>query len=469
MDRLGTFALLLALVLALYGVVASVMGARKGRPLLVESARTTAYSLLGVVGAANGAMLAAILANDFSIKYVAENSSRATPTFFKVLSLWSADEGSLLLWNLILAGFIAAVAFRFRRHRPETLPWAMAVMYGVSAFYLLLVLGPTSPFQRLSVTLADGRGPLPLLQNHPLMAAHPPFLYLGFIGFTVPFAFAMAALITGRLSDAWIRLTRRRTLAAWIFLTVRLVLRALRSYGVLGWGGYWAWDPVENVALLPWLMATAFLHSVVIQERRGMLKVWNLSLVVGAFALTTFGTFLTRGSILSSVHAFAQSAVGPMYLGFLVVVLVAGFGLIAVQSWRLGSEGRYDAALSREAAFLGNTLILRAVTFVVLRGTIFPLVVEALTNRQSTVGGPYFVQTTVPLFLLLLFLMGVGPLLPWRRASAEQVRRKVTGPAAVGAATAAALAVAGMRNLGAVGAFALASFVLAANASELWR
>src|SRR2546425_12771067 len=406
MDRLGTFALMLALALAVYGLVASVAGVRQGRPLLVESARTTAFSLLGVVAAANGAMLAAILTNDFSIRYVAENSSRATPTFFKVLSLWSADEGSLLLWNLILAGFIAAVAVRFRRHRPETLPWAMAVMYGVSAFYLLLVLGPTSPFERLSVRLSDGRGPLPLLQNHPLMAAHPPFLYLGFIGFTVPFAFAMAALVSGRLSDAWIRLTRRWTLAAWIFLTVGLILGALWSYGVLGWGGYWAWDPVENVALLPWLLATAFLHSAVIQERRGMLKVWNLSLIVGTFALTTFGTFLTRGSILLSVHAFAQSAVGPMYLGFLVAALVGGFGLIAARAWRLRSEGRFDSSLSREAAFLGNNLILLAVTFVVLLGTIFPLVVEALTNRQSTVGGPYFVQTTVPLFLLLLFLMG---------------------------------------------------------------
>src|SRR5437870_12290171 len=351
MDRLGTFALVLALGLAVYGLVASIVGVRRDRPVLVESGRTSACSLRAVVAAANGAMLAAILSNDFRIKYVAKNSSRATPTFFKVLSLWSADEGSLLLWNLILAGFIAAVAFRFRRHLPETLPWAMAVMYGVSAFYLLLVYGPTSPFQRLSMSLADGRGPLPLLQNHPLMAAHPPFLYLGFIGFTVPFAFAIAALVTGTLSDRWIRITRRWTLAAWIFLSVGLVLGALWSYGVLGWGGYWAWDPVENVALLPWLMATAFLHSVVIQERRGMLKVWYLSLVVGTFALTTFGTFLTRGSILSSVHAFAQSAVGPMYLGFLVVVLVAGFGLIAVQSWRLRSEGRYDAALSREAAF----------------------------------------------------------------------------------------------------------------------
>jgi cytochrome c-type biogenesis protein CcmF len=462
-------ALLLGLILAVYGLVSSAIGARRGHVLLVESGRTTAYSLLAVVVAANGAMLAAILANDFSLNYVAENSSRSTPVFFKVLSLWSADEGSLLLWNLILAAYIALVAFRFRRRRPETFPWAMAVMYAVSAFYLLLVLGPTSPFERLSAALPDGRGPLPLLQNHPLMAVHPPFLYLGFIGFTVPFAFAMAALITGRLSDAWIRLTRRWTLAAWIFLTVGLILGALWSYGVLGWGGYWAWDPVENVALLPWLAATAFLHSVVIQERRGMLKVWNLSLIVGAFALTTFGTFLTRGSILSSVHAFAQSLVGPMYLGFLVLVLVGGFGLIATRSWRLRSEGRFDSALSREAAFLGNNLVLLALTFIVLLGTIFPLVVEALTNRQSTVGGPYFVQTTVPLFLLLLFLMGIGPLLPWRRASSEQLRNRVTLPAAAGAAVVVGLALAGVRNLAAVAAFGMAAFVAVANGTELVR
>jgi cytochrome c-type biogenesis protein CcmF len=468
-DRLGTFALMLGLLLAVYGLAASVIGARRDRPLLIESARTTAFSLLAVVAAANGAMLAAILSNDFSLRYVAENSSRATPTFFKVLSLWSADEGSLLLWNLVLAGYIAAVAFRFRRRKPETFPWAMAVMYAVSAFYLVLVLGPTRPFAALASTPLDGRGPLPLLQNHPLMAAHPPLLYLGFIGLTVPFAFAMGALITGTLSDRWIRITRRWTLAAWIFLTVGLLLGALWSYGVLGWGGYWAWDPVENVALLPWLMATAFLHSVMIQERRGMLKVWNLSLVVGAFALTTFGTFLTRGSILSSVHAFAQSLVGPLYLAFLVVILIAGFGGIAVQAWRLRSEGRFDSALSREAAFLGNNVLLLALTFVVLLGTIFPLVVEALTNRQSTVGGPYFKQTTVPLFLLLLFLMGVGPVLPWRAATPAQARRRITVPAAAGAATIVLLAVFGMRNLAAVAGFGMAAFVLVANGGEISR
>ncbi len=469
MDRLGTFALILGLGLALYGLAASAIGTRRGRPILVESARTSAYSLLAVVAAANGAMLAAILANDFSLRYVALNSSRATPTFFKVLSLWSADEGSLLLWNLILAGYIAAVAFRFRRRKPETFPWAMAVMYGVQAFYLVLVLGPTRPFATLSSPVSDGRGPLPLLQNHPLMAVHPPFLYLGFIGFTVPFAFAIAALLTGTLSDRWIRITRRWTLAAWIFLSVGLVLGALWSYGVLGWGGYWAWDPVENVALLPWLMATAFLHSVMIQERRGMLKVWNLSMIVGAFALTTFGTFLTRGSILSSVHAFAQSTVGPMYLSFLALVLVGGFGLIATQAWKLRSGGRLDSALSREAAFVGNNLAFLAITFIVLLGTIFPLVVEALTNRQVSVGGPYFKETTIPFFLLLLFLMGVGPLLPWRRASREQVRRKVTLPAVVGAAVMVALAAVGTRDLAALAAYGLAAFVLTANLGELAR
>jgi cytochrome c-type biogenesis protein CcmF len=469
-DLLGTFCLGLGLAVSVYGLGASVVGVRTGRTVLVESARTSAYSLLAAVAAANGAMLAAILSNDFSIRYVAENSSRATPTFFKVLALWSADEGSLLLWNLVLAGYLAAVAFRFRRGaRPTTLPWAMGVMYAISTFYLILVLGPTQPFASLVTAVSDGRGPLPLLQNHPLMAVHPPFLYLGFIGFTVPFAFAIGALITGSLSDRWIRLTRRWTLAAWIFLTLGLFLGALWSYGVLGWGGYWAWDPVENVALLPWLMATAFLHSVIIQERRGMLKVWNLSLIVGTFALTTFGTFLTRGSILSSVHAFAQTLVGPLYLAFLVVVLAGGFGLIAARSWRLRSEGRFDAALSRESTFLANNVVLLALSFVVLLGTIFPLVVEAVTSRQSSVGGPYFDQTTVPLFLLLLFLMGVGPLLPWRRGTGEQFRRRAAVPATLAAGTMALAAVLGVRSPAAVLGFGLAMFVAAANVEEIVR
>jgi cytochrome c-type biogenesis protein CcmF len=462
-DRLGTFALLVSLALAVYGLVASVVGARRGRPLLIESARTTAFSLFAIVAAANAAMLAAILSNDFAVSYVAQNSSRETPTFFKILALWSNDEGSLLLWNLILAGFIAAVAFRFRKGRPAMVPWALAVLYGVQVFYLVLVMGPTRPFARLSVAPPDGQGPLPLLQNHPLMAIHPPMLYLGFIGTTVPFAFAIASLLAGTSSDAWVRITRRWALAAWIFLTVGLFLGGLWSYGVLGWGGYWAWDPVENVALLPWLVTTAFLHSVMLQERRGMLRVWNVSLCVGAFALATFGTFLTRGSILASVHAFAKSAVGPMYLGFLLLVLAGGFGLIAWRSWRLASEGRFDAVLSREAAFLGNNLLLLVITLIVLTGTIYPLFVEALTNQQVTVGGPYFDRTVTPVFLLLLFLVGVGPLLPWRRGSAERLRRRAAMPAIVGAVVVVALAVAGIRHVVALLAYGLAAFVIASN------
>jgi cytochrome c-type biogenesis protein CcmF len=466
---IGTFALGLALAVALYGCVASFVAARSRNAVLVESTRTCALSLLALVVAANGAMLAGILSNDFTLKYVAENSSRATPTFFKVLSLWSADEGSLLLWNLILAGYIAAVAIRFRKRRPETLPWALGTMFGVSVFYLILVLGPTTPFGTLSRAPADGTGPLPLLQNHPLMAIHPPMLYLGFIGMTVPFAFAIAALLTGRLSDHWIRVTRRWTLFAWICLTAGLVLGALWSYAVLGWGGYWAWDPVENVALLPWLVATAFLHSVMVEERRGMLKVWNLSLVVGTFALTVFGTFLTRGSILASVHTFAQSAVGPLYLGFLVLVLTAGFGLIALRSRLLLSETVLDSGASREAVFLGNNVLLAVLAFTVLIGTIFPLLDQALTGARVSVGGPYFNRTAIPVALLVVFLMGIGPLLPWRAGSTRQLLRRLRVPAWAGAGTVAVLAFAGVSHVAALLTFGLAAFAGSATVGEMVR
>jgi cytochrome c-type biogenesis protein CcmF len=413
-------------------------------------------------------MLAALLANDFSLRYVASNSSRATPTFFKMLALWSADEGSLLLWNLVLGGYLAAVAFRFRRRRPETFPWALAVMFGISAFYLILVLGPTTPFATLASAPPDGRGPLPLLQNHPLMAAHPPFLYLGFIGFTVPFAFAIAALITGRVSDAWMRITRRWTISAWIFLTIGLVLGALWSYSVLGWGGYWAWDPVENVALLPWLMGTAFLHSVMVQERRGMLKVWNLSLIVGTFALTVLGTFLTRGSILASVHAFAESIVGPLYLAFLTLVLLGGFGLIAWRRESLRAEATFDTPLSRESVFLGNNVLLLVLTFTVLVGTIYPLLAEAVTGGKVSVGSPFFNRNTAPVALLLLFLMGIGPLLPWRAASPSAVLRRLQVPMWAAAVTAALLALTGA-GVVAVIVFGLAAFVAAATVAEMVR
>jgi cytochrome c-type biogenesis protein CcmF len=464
----GTVALAIALGLAVYGVVASIGGIRTRNPAMVESARTTAYSVLALAAVANAAMLVALLADDFSLRYVAENSSRDTPTFFKVLSLWSADEGSLLLWNLVLAGFLAAVAFTFRRRRPETFPWAMGAMYVVSAFYLVLVLGPTTPFATIDPAPLDGRGPLPLLQNHPLMAAHPPFLYLGFIGFTVPFAFAIAALVTGRLGDDWMRTTRRWTLVTWVFLSIGLLLGSLWSYGVLGWGGYWAWDPVENVALLPWLTATAFLHSVIVQERRGMLKVWNLTLVVATFALTVLATFLTRGSILASVHTFAQSIVGPMYLAFLALVLIVGFGLIAWRREALRPESAVDTPLSREAVFLGNNILLVVMTLIVLVGTIYPLLAEALTGDRVSVGAPYFNRNTAPVALLLLFLMGIGPLLPWRAASATSLVRRLQGPAWAAAAVAVLVALGG-GGATAIAVFSLAAFAVAAAVAEMAR
>ncbi|HSR21923.1 MAG TPA: cytochrome c-type biogenesis CcmF C-terminal domain-containing protein, partial [Candidatus Eisenbacteria bacterium] len=405
----------------------------------------------------------------FSIRYVAHNSSRETPLFFKVLSLWSAHEGSLLLWNLVLAGYTAAVAFRFRASRPETLPWALAVLYAISLFYLLLVLGPSRPFATIDPVPADGRGPLPLLQNHWLMAIHPPFLYLGYIGFSVPFAFAVASLLTGTTSDWWVRVTRRWTMVAWGFLTVGLTLGALWSYAVLGWGGYWAWDPVENVALLPWLTSTAFLHTSMIQERRGMLRLLNPALAVSTFALTTFGTFLTRSGVVASVHTFSQSLVGPAYLAFLLLVLAVGFGLIALRANQLRSAGWFDAALARESALLGNAWILLTLASMVLLGTLFPVLVEVAANRQVTVGAPYFDQAGTLPFLVLLALMGAGPLLAWRRTSWRQLRGRLTVPAIAGSLVAVTAVALGVRSWGSGAAFGLAAFVLVANAGELGR
>jgi cytochrome c-type biogenesis protein CcmF len=466
-NVLGTSGLLLGLLLACAGAVVSVTGARTGRPALVAAARRMAFGLLALMVAVNATMLAALLGDDFGLRYVAANSSRETPVFFKVLSLWAADDGSLLFWNLILAGYLTAVALRFRRRHPPTFPYALGVLFAVHAFYLVLVNGPARPFGTLAQPPADGRGPAPLLQNHPLMAVHPPFLYLGFIGFTVPFAFGVAALLTGGGSDSWVSLIRRWTLAVWCFLTVGLVLGALWSYSVLGWGGYWAWDPVENVALLPWLVSTAFLHSIMLQERRGMARLWNIALVIGAFALTTFGTFLTRGSVLSSVHAFAQSAVGPAYLAFLGLVLLGGFGLVAWRLPALRTPARLDSVVSREAAIVGNNLLLLAATAIILLGTTFPLVVEAVSGEQITIGGPYFQSALAPVFLLVLVFAGTAPLLPWRATNRERAVRRLRVPVLAAALVVVVAAVAGLRDLYAVAGFGAAALLLVANAQEI--
>ena len=469
MAHLGQLGLLLALTLSVYGMLAALVGASPRRSAWLESARLAAFAVLLVVVVVNVAMLVALLTDDFSVRYVAENSSTATPVFFKTLSLWASDDGSLLLWNLVLAGYGAAVAWRFRRDRPAGFPVALGVMFLVQSFYLVLVNGPSRPFATLALAPLDGRGPAPLLQNHPLMAVHPPFLYLGFIGFTVPFAFAIASLVSGSQPDRWVEVIRGWTMAIWTFLTVGLALGALWSYSVLGWGGYWAWDPVENVALLPWLVATAFLHSVMLQRRSGMATLWNVSLVIGAFALTTFGTFLTRGSVLTSIHAFADSSIGPAYLTFLTLVLLGGFGLVVWRLPLLRSPARMDSFLSREAALVGNNVLLLAATGIVLLGTVFPMVAEAVFDEQLTVGRPYFESAVAPVFLLLLFVMGVGPLLPWRRGTPGRTAQRLRLPVTVGALVTVVLTVAGVRSTSAAAGLGLAALVVVGNGRELVR
>jgi cytochrome c-type biogenesis protein CcmF len=467
MAQLGQAGLLVALVLAGYGAVTAFAGGRTGRPALVESARRAGVAVLVAVALVNAAMLAALLRDDFSVRYVAENSSTATPTFFKVLALWAADDGSLLLWNLVLAGYLTAVCWRFGRQRSTLFPYALGVLFTVQVFYLVLVNGPARPFATLAAAPADGRGPSPLLQNHPLMAVHPPFLYLGFIGFSVPFAFGIAALLAGSRSGEWVELVRRWTLAVWCFLSVGLALGALWSYSVLGWGGYWAWDPVENVALLPWLVATAFLHSVMLQRRRGMASLWNLALVIGAFALTTFGTFLTRGSVLASIHAFTESAVGPAYLAFLALVLLVGFGLVAWRGAGLRSAARLDSLLSREAAIIGNNVLLLSAVAIILLGTAFPLVAEAVGGQQLTVGRPFFTEALAPVFLVLLVLVGTAPLLPWRSATWARALARLRVPLLAGALVMVGVAVTGASSVPVVAGCGLVGVLIVGHVREI--
>ena len=387
--------------------------------------------------------------------------------FFKVLSLWAADDGSLLFWNLILAGYVAAVAMPVPPLPPPTFPYALSVLFGVQAFYLLLVNGPARPFGTLAQAAADGRGPAPLLQNHPLMAVHPPFLYLGFIGFTVPFAFGVAALLAGRGSEPGSRssgagrwLSGASSPSGWC--SARCGPTRCWAGAATGPGTRWRTSPC-----CPGWSATAFLHSIMLQERRGMARLWNIALVIGAFALTTFGTFLTRGSVLSSVHAFAQSAVGPAYLAFLGVVLLGGFGLVAWRLPMLRTPARLESTVSREAAIVGNNMLLLAATAIILLGTVLPLVVEALTGDQITVGGPYFQSALAPVFLLVLVLAGTAPLLPWRAVNRERAIRRLRLPVLAAALVVVGTAAAGLRDLYAVAGFGAATLVLVSNGQEI--
>jgi cytochrome c-type biogenesis protein CcmF len=465
----GSAAVALGLGAAVLGVLTLALGLRRGDTRLLRGGQRYVWLVLAGAVLATVAMEYALLTHDFSLRYVAAHGSRSTPLLYTITGMWSALEGSIILWALVLAGYLAAMAHKFRNRAGDPLfAWATLIGLAVATFFFLLMAGPANPFRLVSGPIpSDGPGPNPLLQNHPLVAFHPPMLYLGYVGFTVPFAFALAALVTGRLSEGWLTETRRWTLFAWGFLTAGIVLGAWWSYEVLGWGGYWAWDPVENASFLPWLTGTAYLHSVMVQERRGMLRVWNLSLLVATFSLTILGTFLTRSGVLESVHAFTESAIGPSILAFFGVVVAVSIGLLAWRGDHLRSPGAIDSPVSREGAFLANNVAFAAFAFVVLLGTVFPLLAEAVRGERLSVGAPYFNRMTAPIGFTLLFLMAVAPVLPWRKASGEVLHRRLVVPAWTATAVVAACVAFGVRGFGPLVAFGLGAFAAATAVRQL--
>src|SRR5881296_1945665 len=421
MPEVGRLAVCLALLFAAYGVLAGVAGGLGRRAPLVRSAEHAAYAVFGLVVVATAILLRALLRHDFTLEYVAAYSSSTLPTQYTVAALWGGQKGSLLFWALILSLFTTIVQWQNRERNRRLMPFVTATQMAIAVFFLGLLTFVTDPFQRLPMAAREGQDLNPLLQNYWMMI-HPPSLYTGYVSASVPFAFAIAALAAGRLGDQWIRSVRRWALFSWFFLTLGNLFGARWAYEVLGWGGYWAWDPVENAAFMPWLVSTAYLHSVMIQEKKDMLRVWNMVLVLLTFSLTIFGTFLTRSGVISSVHSFTQSGLGPFFIGFLLVVLVVSGGLVVYRLPELRTPATIESFFSREAAFLFNNLILVGIAFAVFWGTVFPVLSEWVRGVKIT----------------------VGPVIAWRRASPRNLRRAFTGPILTALAAAAALGLAGV-------------------------
>jgi cytochrome c-type biogenesis protein CcmF len=469
MLSLGSGCLVLALGVALYGIGASLYGVRAGGRAWIDSGRRSVYATAGVLLVAFGVLEAAFLRSDFALSVVADHSSTTTPTFYRATAVWSSQEGSLLLWVVLLSLWSSLLLFLTRRRAREVAPYATAVLLGFAVFFCSLLVFLENPFDRAATVVAEGAGLNPLLR-HPSMMIHPPMLYSGYTLFAIPFAFAVGALITRRLDAEWIKVTRPFTLAAWFFLGIGILLGARWSYTELGWGGYWAWDPVENASLMPWLIGTAFLHSVMIQEKRGMLKVWNVSLVLATGVLSILGTFLVRSGILNSIHAFGASTLGIPFLVLIGLMVAGSVALVVLRASELRSEHRLDSLLSREAVFLLNNLVLVGLCFVIFWGTFFPLISEALTGNEASVGPPWFDRYIVPLSLVLVLLSGIGPVIAWRRATAANLRRNLARPAAVGVAMVVVLVFAGVTgSVSALLMFGLAAFVFGALGQELWR
>jgi cytochrome c-type biogenesis protein CcmF len=454
---LGFFALLLAFLAAVYAVVASWYGSRNGQVAWVESARNALIATFPLVLLAALTLIISLLRGDFSLDYVWRVSSRDMPTYLKVTALWGGQAGSLLFWNLLLAVFTAVAMARNWNKESALMPYALIVAGITQIFFLGISLFLENPFARLPSVPPDGNGLNPLLR-HPGMIIHPPMLYLGFTGFTIPFTFAMAALMANRLDDSWIRTTRRWTLVAWLFLSLGLILGGRWAYDVLGWGGYWGWDPVENASFMPWLAGTAFLHSVMIQEKRNMFRMWNVFLIVLTYCLVILGTFVVRSGIISSVHSFAQSAIGPFFFGFIAFMFIFSAYWMLKRRDELASHNHLESFLSREAAFLYNNFLILAILGVVFLFTYYPIFTEIVTGEKGFVGPPVYEQALAPLFALLVLLMGVAPLTMWYRTSAQRLGLALRWPALLTTVLIAVLIALGVRSWAAVLGFWVVTF-----------
>src|SRR5580658_1996682 len=464
MENIGSLAILLAFCFAVYSVLGSLAGKWGRRPFLILSAERAVYCIWALLTTAAGILIYSLISGDYRMTYVWAHSNHSMPTIYKFASWWGGQEGSLLFWSWLLATYSSVVVYMNRRKLREMMPYVTAILMATQTFFLILVAFVAKPFSvlqegKLIVNVGDGQGLNPLLQYW-TMVIHPPMLYLGYVGFVVPFAFAIASLVTKQPGDSWIHTTRRWTLVTWMFQTTGILLGAGWAYAVLGWGGYWGWDPVENASLLPWITATAFLHSVMMQEKKGMMKVWNVVLVSTTFFLCIFGTFLTRSGVVQSVHAFAQSSLGRYFVVFLAVGIAATLFLILSRLKYLKSDAQIESVLSRESSFLFNNLILLASCFAVLWGTLFPVISEAFTGEKISVDGPFFNRVEVPIAMGLMLLTGVGPLIAWRRSSFESLQKAFLWPMSGGLLVAVVLAFLGVRNIYALVSFALCTFVM---------
>ncbi len=468
LSDFGHVFLVLALACSVYALIASFMGLFRKSPELVRSGERAAIATTVFITLAILALEQALLSSDFRYEYVASYTNRALPVFYKFTALWAGQAGSLLFWAWILVLYIMVMLVTYRKRLQADMPFILGILMGIVIFFLSLTTFVTNPFELLPRPVLDGNGLNPLLQ-HWAMVIHPPVLYLGYVGFAIPFAFALGALMRGKADNEWVKNVRRWTIVPWFFLGMGILLGGKWAYMELGWGGYWAWDPVENAAFMPWLTGTAFLHSIIIQEKKDMLKIWNIVLIFLTFALSIFGTFLTRSGVISSVHSFTQSSLGPLFLGFVVFILVSSFGILFLRMDLVKSKARLESIVSRESAFLINNVVFVGACFAVFWGTVFPVVSEAVRGVKITVGPPFFNAVNIPIFLFLLFLTGVGPLVAWRKSSPQYLKRLFLWPTVAGVVTYIVLFALGIRHQYALLSFALGVFVTATIVAEYHR